>query len=61
MEGCEDEGHEHEGMPEVEQPLMEAMFPLTRDCMETNSRPGDMVEYIKQVYSRYQASHPFVE
>lgn len=34
-------------MPEVEQPLMEAMFPLTRGCVKTD-RPGDMVEYIEK-------------
>lgn len=54
MEGCEDEGHEHEAMPEVEQPLMEDMFPLTRYCMKREGRPGDMVGYIEQVYSRYR-------
>lgn len=47
MEGSEVEGHEHEGMPEVEQPLKEAMFPLTVYVMERN-RPGDVVEYIEQ-------------
>lgn len=47
MEGCEDEGHEHEGMPEVEQPLIEAMFLVTRDCMRED-RLGDMVKYIEQ-------------
>lgn len=62
MEGCEDDGgHEHEDMPEFEQPLMEAMFSLTRDCMKSDDKPEDMVEYIEQVYSRYKAPHPFVE
>lgn len=47
MEGCEDEGHEHEGMPEVEQLLTEAMFLVTRDCMKKD-RFGGMVKYIEQ-------------
>lgn len=47
MEGCEDEGHEHEGMPEMAQLLIEAIFPVTRDCM-SKYRLGDMVKYIEQ-------------
>lgn len=47
MDGCEDEGHEHEGMPEVEQLLIEAMFLVTRDCMRKD-RLRDMVKYIAQ-------------
>lgn len=47
MEGCEDEGQEHEGMPEVEQLLTEAMFLVARNRMKKD-RLGGMMRYIEQ-------------
>ena len=62
MDDCEDEGHEQEAMSEVEQLLMEAMFPPAKDCVKT-SRPGGMGEYIKlwSPGTWYQVLRPLVD